>query len=427
MSLPGNESDKKVEKLVDHIFRHQSGRLVSTLTRIFGTSRLDLAEEIVQDTLLKALQQWSFGGIPENPVAWLVQVAKNRALDLLRRETLFQSKSSELLQAFAVQEAVANKKHNSQLSIEILDDELSMIFMACHPSISRESRIALTLKTIGGFGVSEIARAFLTKEATIAQRLVRAKRRIIEENIKFELPDTSEMSKRLDSVLEVLYLMFNEGYTAHSGENLVRKDLCDEAIRLGQMLVQHQATNLPKSYALMALMFFQAARLPARQDEAGELFLLSEQNRLLWDKKLISLGFLCLEQSASGEEITEYHLQAAIAACHAAVTSYELTDWQQIVTLYDQLLRLNPSPIVALNRVVAIAKSQGADKAILQLEEIKQHPALTNYYLLPATLGYLWQQLGDKQKALSYYQEALACNCSEPERRFLMKKLALEK
>lgn len=427
MSLPGNESDKKVEKLVDHIFRHQSGRLVSTLTRIFGTSRLDLAEEIVQDTLLKALQQWSFGGIPENPVAWLVQVAKNRALDLLRRETLFQSKSSELLQAFAVQEAVANKKHNSQLSIEILDDELSMIFMACHPSISRESRIALTLKTIGGFGVSEIARAFLTKEATIAQRLVRAKRRIIEENIKFELPDTSEMSKRLDSVLEVLYLMFNEGYTAHSGENLVRKDLCDEAIRLGQMLVQHQATNLPKSYALMALMFFQAARLPARQDEAGELFLLSEQNRLLWDKKLISLGFLCLEQSASGEEITEYHLQAAIAACHAAVTSYELTDWQQIVTLYDQLLKLNPSPIVALNRVVAIAKSQGADKAILQLEEIKQHPALTNYYLLPATLGYLWQQLGDKQKALSYYQEALACNCSEPERRFLMKKLALEK
>lgn len=427
MSLPGNESDKKVEKLVDHIFRHQSGRLVSTLTRIFGTSRLDLAEEIVQDTLLKALQQWSFGGIPENPVAWLVQVAKNRALDLLRRETLFQSKSSELLQAFAVQEAVANQKHNSQLSIEILDDELSMIFMACHPSISRESRIALTLKTIGGFGVSEIARAFLTKEATIAQRLVRAKRRIIEENIKFELPDTSEMSKRLDSVLEVLYLMFNEGYTAHSGENLVRKDLCDEAIRLGQMLVQHQATNLAKSYALMALMFFQSARLPARQDEAGELFLLSEQNRLLWDKKLISLGFLCLGQSASGEEITEYHLQASIAACHAAVTSYELTDWQQIVTLYDQLLKLNPSPIVALNRVVAIAKSQGADKAILQLEEIKQHPALTNYYLLPATLGYLWQQLGDKQKALSYYQEALACNCSEPERRFLMKKLALEK
>lgn len=427
MLLPSDESEKRVTKLVDHIFRHQSGRLVSTLTRIFGTARLDLAEEIVQDTLLKALQQWSFGGIPENPVAWLVQVAKNRALDLLRRETLFQSKSNELLQAFAIQEAVANKKHNLQLSTEILDDELSMIFMACHPSISRESRIALTLKTIGGFGVSEIARAFLTKEATIAQRLVRAKRRIIEEKIKFELPDISEMSKRLDSVLEVIYLLFNEGYTAHSGENLVRKDLCDEAIRLGQMLVQHKATSLPKSYALMALMFFQTARLPSRQDEAGELFLLSEQNRSLWDKKLISLGFLCLEQSSSGEEITEYHLQAAIAACHAAVTSYELTDWQQIVTLYDQLLKLNPSPVVALNRVVAIAKWQGADKAIAQIEEIKQHPALTNYYLLPATLGYLWQQLGDSKKAVSYYQEALVCNCSEPERRFLMKKLVLEK
>lgn len=416
-------SDNSVGRLVDHLFRHQAGQMVSTLTRIFGPRHLDLAEEVVQDALLKALQQWPYRGIPDHPSAWLIQVAKHRALDVLRRDASLREKSETLVEVFAAQEALAYERSERGHYGEVLDDELSMIFMACHPAIPREGRVALTLKTVGGFGVGEIARAFLSKDATIAQRLVRAKRLIREEEITFELPSTTEMSARLDSVLEVLYLLFNEGYTAHRGENLVRADLCEEAIRLCSLVTQHPATNQPKCHALLALMLFQAARLPARVSEGGEIFLLAEQDRTLWDRRLISLGFFHFDQSAEGDEFTEYHLQAGIAACHAAAANYELTDWAQIVRLYDQLLALNPSPVVALNRAVAVAKWQGPEAGIRALEEISEHPALNHYYLLPATLGELWRELGQAEKAASYYRQALDCPCSEPERRFLSKQL----
>ncbi len=418
-----DNTPNQIAGLVDHLFRHQAGKMVSTLTRIFGAERLDLAEEVVQEALMKALQVWAYSGIPENPVAWLVQVAKHRALDLLRRETNLCNKSEELLQAFSIQEGVANRRVETAFGQEPLDDELGMMFMACHPAISREGRVALTLKTVGGFGVSEIARAFLAKEATIAQRLVRAKRHIRESGITFELPSAKEMSARLDSVLEVLYLLFNEGYTAHRGENLVRADLCEEAIRLCNLVVHHPATALPKSHALLALMYFQAARLSARVGAAGELFLLSEQDRALWNRKLIAQGFRQLDLCAAGKEFSEYHLQAGIAACHAAATSYELTDWAQIVGLYDQLLSINPSPVVALNRAVALAKWQGAEAGIRALEAISEHPALSHYYLLPATLGELWTALGEPEKAAAHYRKALDLPCTEPERRFLHKRL----
>ncbi|MCI0663742.1 MAG: sigma-70 family RNA polymerase sigma factor [Acidobacteria bacterium] len=417
------DPENKVAGLVDHLFRHQAGQMISTLTRIFGPRHIDLAEEVVQDALLKALQQWSYRGVPENPSAWLIQVAKNRALDLLRREASLREKSGELVRSFAAQEEFANRRQELGGPNEALDDTLSMIFMTCHPSIPREGRVALTLKTAGGFGVSEIARAFLAKEPTIAQRLVRAKRLIREEGITFEMPSGAEMSARLDSVLEVLYLLFNEGYTAHSGENLVRVDLCDEAIRLSSLIVQHPATNLPKCHALLALMLFQAARLPARVGKSGELSLLAEQDRSLWDKRLIDRGYWHLDRSALGDEFTDYHLQAAIAACHAAATSYQLTNWEEIVQLYNMLVELNPSPVVALNRAVAIAKWHGAAAGIHELEKIIEHPLLQHYYLLPATMGELWSELGEQMKAADYYRQALDCPCSEPERRFLSKRL----
>ncbi len=412
------DSENQVAGLVDHLFRHQAGRMVATLTRIFGPRHIDLAEEVVQDSLLKALQQWSYRGVPDNPSAWLIQVAKNRALDVLRRETSLREKSEEIVRSFAERE----DRFNLEQGGETLDDTLSMVFMACHPAIPREGRVALTLKTVGGFGVSEIARAFLAKEPTIAQRLVRAKRLIREEGVTFELPSTAEMSARLGSVLEVLYLLFNEGYTAHSGENLVRADLCDEAIRLCALVARHPATDSPKCYALLALMLFQAARLPARVGEGGELSLLDQQDRSLWDRRLIAGGFRSLERSAAGNEFSEYHLQAAIAACHVAATSYELTNWAEIVRLYDLLVELNPSPVIALNRAVAIAKWRGPAAGVKELERISENPFLQHYYLLPATLGELWSELGEAKRAADFFRQALDCSCTEPERRFLSKR-----
>jgi len=416
--------ENNITNLIDHLFRHKSGQMVATLTRIFGPRHIDLAEEVVQDALLKAMQQWSYRGVPDNPTAWLIQVARNRALDVLRRESSLREKSEDLVRAFNEQEALANQRIEESLGGEQRDDALSMIFMACHPALARESRVALTLKTVGGFGVSEIARAFLAREPTIAQRLVRAKRAIREQGIEFALPSADEMSARLDSVLEVIYLLFNEGYSAHGGDNLVRADLCREALRLGRLVAGHPATDLPKSHALQALMCLHAARLPARTDEEGEIFLLADQDRTLWDRRLIAEGYSHLERSASGDEFSQYHLQAGIAACHIAAASFEQTDWRHIVNLYDTLYGLNPSPVVALNRAVAIAKWRGAAAGISELERISDHPSLKNYYLLFATLGELWLEIGETDKAAGFFEQALACQCSEPERRYLARKMS---
>lgn len=413
---------EKVVGLVEHLFRRQAGRMVSTLTRIFGPKHLDLAEEVVQDALMKALQCWPYQGTPANPTAWLIQAAKNRALDLLRRETLLQSKADDIIAAFTPNEGSFNRPTGFS-PLEALDDQLGMIFMACHPSLPRESRVALTLKTVGGFGVGEIARAFLAKEPTIAQRLVRAKRQIRDEGVLFELPEPTEMSGRLDSVLEVVYLLFNEGYTAHQGDSLVRFDLCEEAVRLGTLLTEHPTTDLPKCHALLSLMLLQAARLPARTSANGDMHVLGEQDRSLWNKRLIHRGLVHLDRCAEGDEPSEYHLQAAIAAVHAIAPSYRETDWKRIVGLYDQLAAMNPSPVVLLNRAVAVAKAFGPEAGLGALEEIGSHPTLAHYYLLPATLGDLFKELGETDKAAGCYRQALDRSCSEPERRFLQGRL----
>ncbi|HEX7830178.1 MAG TPA: sigma-70 family RNA polymerase sigma factor, partial [Thermoanaerobaculia bacterium] len=276
----------EVQGLVDHLFRHSAGQMVATLTRVFGSENLALAEEVVQEALVSALQQWSLGGIPANPQAWLFQVARNRALDSLRRDTNLRGKENEIVAAFRDRD----ESDEPRFAHELRDDQLRMMLMCCHPAIPRESRIALTLKTVGGFGVDEIARAFLTKREAIAQRIVRAKRLIRDEHIPIEFPSRAELPQRIDSLLEVIYLLFNEGYAAISGEDLIRTDLCAEAIRLGRQLVDHPATSVPEAKALLALMLLQASRTPARVDAHGELITLEEQDRASWDQAMRDEG-----------------------------------------------------------------------------------------------------------------------------------------
>jgi RNA polymerase sigma-70 factor (ECF subfamily) len=396
------------DDLVDHLFRRQAGRMVSTLTRIFGPRHMGLAEDVVQDALVKALEQWPHRGTPENPVAWLTEVAKHRALDVLRRQSVLAAKTEELARAFST----------TRLAAEEMDDQLAMMFLCCHPEVPRDARLALTLKTVCGFGTGEIARAFLIQETAAAQRIVRAKRLIREHELSFSLPEASQLAERLDSVLQTLYLMFNEGYSS-AGEQLLRQDLCEESIRLAGLAADHGATAAPQCHALLALFLLQSARSRARVGPAGDLFLLCDQDRSQWDRGRISEGLRRLEQSASGERMTEYHLEAGIAAAHATAPDFAATDWAYIAQLYDQLYAMNPSPVVALNRAVAIARSQGSQAGLRALAEVEGHPALARYHLLPATLGMLWREAGHAEKAASYFQKAMECECSAPERRFL--------
>jgi len=401
------------EQLVDHLFRRHSAKIVATLTRVFGSRHLDLAEDVVQDALVKALQQWPFKGIPENPAAWLTLVAKNRALDLLRRDASLASKAGQL------ESALPRLSYSAPGSGAEIDDQLALILMCCHPVLPVEYQIALTLKTACGFSTAEIARAFLTPPTTIAQRLVRAKRQIRDHDIVIDPPGGDDLPARIDSVLRVIYLMFNEGYTATSGDDLVRADLCEEAMRLGALVVDQSPLQLPAAHALLALMMLQAARLPARTREDGSLAVLAEQDRALWDRKLIAQGMRHFGASASGNKITTYHLQAEIAAIHAASESESETDWRKLVELYDDLYKLEPTPIVLLNRAIAISRAEGPRAGLSALQEIEAHHSLRQYHLLPAVAAELWKQAGDRSRAADAYQRALECPCSAPERAFL--------
>src|SRR5580700_4547457 len=294
-----------------------------------------------------------------------------------------------------------------------------MIFMCCHPEIGRDARVALSLKTVGGFGVREIARAFLADDAAIAQRLVRAKRQIRDGRLTLDLPCGSALKKRLDSVLEVVYFMFNEGYAAHAGEDLFRQDLCTEALRLGRLVAASSIAE-PRVDALVALMALEAARLPARVDESGDLILLESQDHSRWDQRLIALGFRHFDRSIAGKDVSEYHVQAAIAVTHARAADSQSRDWPTILELYDQLLAMNGSPVVALNRAVAVAKVRGAAEALAEIEPLADDPKLRGYYLLLAVRGHLLQELGRPAEAADCFRAALECPCSEPERRFLV-------
>ncbi|MCI0652422.1 MAG: sigma-70 family RNA polymerase sigma factor [Planctomycetes bacterium] len=412
-------SDADVRGLIERIFRERIGRIVATLARILGPDRLDLIEDVVQDALLKALRVWAYEGVPGNPSAWLIQVAKNRAMDALRRDRTLAAKELELIRWARAAQAARDMPADDELS----DDRLRLMFICCHDALPREARVSLTLKTVGGFTVPEIARAFLADDTAIAQRLVRAKRRIQEERLEFELPPPALLPARLDSVLDVIYLLFNEGYSASSGEDLVRPDLVREAIRLAELLLEHASTRTPKVHALLALMLLQGARLSARTDAAGDLLLLAEQDRARWDLSMIQRGMAELAAAGSGDSMSAYHLEAGIAACHALAPSLAATDWRQIRWYYDELLAIAPSPVIALNRAVAIAHVDGPAAGLREVDAIANGQALANYYLLPATRGELLVRLGRLQEGAEAFRSALALVASLPERRFLERKL----
>ena len=419
-ATPGPRAD--LEGLIDNLFRRSAGQIVSYLTRLLGPEHLELAEESVQEALIRALQSWRYSEIPNNPGGWLFQVARNIALDAVRRDTNFASKHPELINELS--RKAERTDHNLEAEEEQLrDDELRMLFMCCHPDLSPNLSVPLSLKIVGGFGMGEIARALLSNEVTIAQRIVRAKRQIRDSQLTLELPKGKELSQRLDAVLEVIYLIFNEGYAAYSGENLIREELCFEALRLGK-LVADSSLATPKVHALVSLMAFQAARLDARVNADGNMVLLENQDRGLWDSQLVTYGFRELERSAEGDELTSYHVQAAIASIHAQARDDASTDWDAVLELYNQLITISPSPIIALNRVVAVAKVHGAELALRELDFLQDQQVLKSYYLLHAVRGRLLNQIGAHKQAASAFLQALECPCSEPERKFLEHMLA---
>jgi RNA polymerase sigma-70 factor (ECF subfamily) len=413
-----------VDGLVDHLFRRESGRLVATLTRIFGPSNLSLAEEVVQEALIQALNLWPFQGVPDRPAAWLATVAQRKALDVVRRESRFRALEPDIERAFWQMRAPPEAADAVAFRDELGDDQLEMMFTCCHPDLGPDARVALTLKTLGGFGVSEIARAFLVSETAVNQRLVRAKRRLRDRDVGFGVPELGALGDRLSSVLECLYLMFNEGYLAGHGGDLIREDVCHESLRLARLLAEHPAMGEPEVHALCALMMFQAAHFPARTDANGDLRPLAEQDRDMWAHALIASGFVALKYAQRGDQLSAYHIEAGIAACHAAAPSYDDTDWPTIRFYYNQLMKIRPSPVVALNRAVAIAMTDGPRAGLAALDGIGQPAELSRYALLPATRGEFHLRLGEFDHAASHFGAALGLSGSEPERRYFAGKLA---
>ncbi|HEX3878049.1 MAG TPA: sigma-70 family RNA polymerase sigma factor [Bryobacteraceae bacterium] len=397
-------------EVVDDLFRRDSGRVVSTLTRILGPRHLALAEDVAQEALVRAIELWPHRGVPANPSAWLIQTAKNLAIDWLRRESSLAAKADDVARALSP----------AAMTPEVVDDQLAMMFLCCHPEIPREARVALTLKTVCGFGTGEIARAFLIQETAAAQRIVRAKRLIRERDLKFEALDEKLPAERKESVLEGLYLMFNEGY-ASAGDHLLRSDLCKEAIRLAGLLADHATAGGPECDALLALFLLQAAREGARVDEHGDLLLLEQQDRSQWNRAQIAEGIARLGRSAQGERVTRYHLEAEIAALHASALKFDEAHWRAIAEAYALLYTIHPTPIVTLNRAVALARAHGPHEGLKELEKIEHHPALERYHLLPAALAVLWREAGNEARAAEYFDKALALECSAPERRHLQK------
>lgn len=415
--------------------------MVSALTRAFGLENLDLAEDAVQDTLLQACRLWPFEGIPENPDGWLYRVARNKALDILRRQSAFRRFSPDI--AYLIESDAASRGSGPYppaneaapagaaesyfeglfLSGEIADDLLRMIFACCHPSLPQESQVALTLKTLCGFGLNEIAGAFLTSESTVEKRITRAKEKL-RDGVGFEVPAGPELETRLSGVLAALYLLFNEGYYSSSSPMPVRRDLCLEAMRLLKMITEHPLVNGSEPSALLALMCFHAARLDARQDGDGHLLLLKEQDRSLWDHDLIGVGFGLLRNTYRETGIGKYQLEAGIACFHCMAASYAETDWKGIRSLYDSLADLEPSPIVSLNRAIAIGQAEGPQAGLAALAEMENPKALEAYPLFHATLGELHMLAGDRGAAETHWRRALELSRNPAEINLLKGKLA---
>jgi RNA polymerase sigma factor (sigma-70 family) len=406
----------------DHLFRREAGRMVSTLTRIFGVHNLALAEDVVQDAFCRALEVWKFTGVPENPSAWLMATAKNRALDVLRRERTARTFAPELGRLIDSEWTLAPTVVELFGPHAIKDDQLRMMFSCCHPRLPEEAQVALVLHILCGFTVNEVASAFVSGHAAIEKRLSRAKKVLAGSRKLFDVANANDFSARLPAVQRALYLVFNEGYHGASSESAVRADLCREAMRLVALLLEHPLGARPATYALAALMCLHAARLPGRIDAAGDLSSLFDQDRSRWDHSLVTEGQRLLDQSASGDELTEYHVEAAIASFHSLAQRTEETNWAQIVLLYDQLMTIRPSPVVALNRAIAVAQLEGPERGLEELNAVDSS-RLATYPFYLAALGELELRLGRKDGAREHFRAALALARSPMERRFLAQRV----
>lgn len=413
--------------LVEHFFRYEAGRLHGALTRRFGVHNLSLIEDAVQEAMLRALRTWSMGGVPPNPSAWISRVAINLALDALRHDGMSAAKEDAVavyLEQTAPAPAAADAAAVEADELVIRDDALRLLFVCCHPAVSPDAQVVLALKVLCGFGTGEIARAFFGTEAAIEKQLTRTKQRLRDAGVRFELPPPgAELSARLDGVLATLYLLFNEGYKASSGDQLLREDLCGEAIRLARLLAAHPAGDTPRVHALLALMLFNAARFPTRIDSQGEMLRLDAQDRSRWDAALIDQGLRHLITAAQGDELTEYHVQAGIAACHCLASDAASTDWARILGHYDDLMRLKPTPVVALNRAVALANLHGPEAGIAALAEMPERARLERHYLYHAVSAELHWRLGAHREAAEGFRRALRLAELGPEQLHLSRML----
>lgn len=414
-------STSNTHRAINAVWRIESAKIIAGLARIVRD--VGLAEDLAQDALVAALEQWPETGVPDNPGAWLMATAKHRAIDRLRRNTLLESKHEEIARELADREKSA-PDFVAALDDDIGDDLLRLVFTACHPVLSTEARVALTLRMLGGLTTDEIARAFLVSEPTIAQRIVRAKRTLAEARVPFEVPRAEEFGVRLSSVIEVIYLIFNEGYSATAGESWMRPALCEEALRLGRILAE-LAPKEPEVHGLVALMEIQASRARARIGPMGEIVPLFEQNRARWDQLLIRRGLAALERAETlGGALGPYTLQAAITACHARARTPEETDWERIAAIYDGLAQLTQSPIVELNRAVAIGMAFGPEAGLEIVDELTSEPSLKAYHLLPSVRGDLLVKLGRDDEARAEFERAAALTRNERERELLLKRAA---
>ncbi len=411
----------ETSQLVEHFFRHETGRLHGALIRLLGVHNLTLAEDVAQEALLRALRTWSMGGVPPNPSAWIMRVAMNLARDALRHQRMSGSKETAIIthleQTRSTPAAIAEGDQ------EIRDDALRLLFVCCHPSVAADAQVVLALKVLCGFSTGEIARAFLTSDAAIEKQLTRTKQKIQSSGIAFDIPEGESLAPRLDGVLSALYLLFNEGYKASAGERLLREELCQEAVRLTSLLVEHPAGGTPRSHALLALMLLTAARFPSRLDEHGDLLRLDDQDRSKWSQPMIERGLMHLVTAAQGNELSEYHLQAGIAACHCTASDYASTDWDRILRHYDELYRMKESPVVALNRAVAVANLHGPQAGLDAVAEISQRERLESHYLLHAVVGELHWRLKNHRAAAESFRRALQLAHVGPEQLYLTRML----
>jgi RNA polymerase sigma factor (sigma-70 family) len=409
-----------VQRSIEAVWRIESARLIAGLARIVRD--VGLAEDLAQDALVAALERWPESGVPDNPGAWLMATAKHRAIDQLRRRTTLERKQEQLARDLEAQLDRSGPDLDAAVDDDIGDDLLSLVFTTCHPILSTDGRIALTLRLLGGLTTKEIARAFLVPEATIAQRITRAKRTLAAANVPFEVPTGADREARLSSVLEVIYLIFNEGYAATAGDDWVRPELCQDALRLGRILAG-LTPDEAEVHGLVALMEIQASRLRARVGPAGEPILLLDQDRARWDYVLIGRGLIALERaSQAGGALGPYVLQASIASCHARARTPEQTDWERIVALYDALAQLAPSPVVELNRAVAVGMAYGPAAGLELVDELRSEPALQDYHLLPSVRGDLLQRMGRIEEARAEFARAASLTRNVPERTLLLER-----